>query len=329
MLRIIALLLLICATPSLASAPSFEQAKRILREKVYFDLNKGKGGDIYCGCDWEWVGRSGGRIDMASCGLQVRAQQTRAERTEFEHITPAWVQGHQRQCWQNGGRDNCARNDPVFQVMYVDLFNLTISGGEQNGDRANFRFSPIPGPANQYGSCQFKVDFKQRVAEPPDSAKGKIARVYFYVHHRYNLPMSAQQERILMAWHRQFPVTERELLLHERKAAHMGHTNPFVTGQCQWLEGRKHTCPGVFPAAVANNDVFKQQLRSVTSASSTPVVTRSVSASPIRVRGNKNSQIYHLPACPHYDRIAERNVVEFISEQEALNAGYRKAGNCK
>ena len=48
------------------------------------------------------------------------------------------------------------------------------------------------------------------------------------------------------------------------------------------------------------------------------------------VRGNRNSNLYHLPAgCPGYHQISARNVVEFDDEQAALAAGFRKAGNCR
>lgn len=70
-----------------ASAPvTFEQAKVELRQKVYYDRNTSETGDLYCGCNWKWVGRSGGRIDFASCGYEVRAQENRAQRIEWEHI---------------------------------------------------------------------------------------------------------------------------------------------------------------------------------------------------------------------------------------------------
>lgn len=46
------------------------------------------------------------------------------------------------------------------------------------------------------------------------------------------------------------------------------------------------------------------------------------------VRGNRKSRIYHLPTCPHYDRLHQANVVDFATETEALEAGYRKAKNC-
>jgi len=46
------------------------------------------------------------------------------------------------------------------------------------------------------------------------------------------------------------------------------------------------------------------------------------------VRGNRKSRIYHLPACPHYNRLHSANIVDFATEAEAQEAGYRKAKNC-
>lgn len=47
------------------------------------------------------------------------------------------------------------------------------------------------------------------------------------------------------------------------------------------------------------------------------------------VRGNKNSKIYHRPDCPSYNRIADKNRVEFDNAQQAIASGYRLAGNCR
>jgi len=44
--------------------------------------------------------------------------------------------------------------------------------------------------------------------------------------------------------------------------------------------------------------------------------------------GNRNSKIYHLPNCPDYSKVAERNRVPFKTEAEAQATGYRKARNC-
>jgi hypothetical protein len=44
--------------------------------------------------------------------------------------------------------------------------------------------------------------------------------------------------------------------------------------------------------------------------------------------GNRNSKIYHLPNCPDYSKVSEKNRVPFKTEAEAQAAGYRKARNC-
>jgi micrococcal nuclease len=64
--------------------------------------------------------------------------------------------------------------------------------------------------------------------------------------------------------------------------------------------GRTARAPGVKPAATATGEIF----------------------------GNRNSKIYHLPACPVYNKVAEKNRVPFASEVDAVKAGYRKAKNC-
>ena len=46
------------------------------------------------------------------------------------------------------------------------------------------------------------------------------------------------------------------------------------------------------------------------------------------IHGNKNSKIYHLPACPGYTGMNPASVVTFGSEADAQQAGYRKAKNC-
>ena len=44
-----------------------------------------------------------------------------------------------------------------------------------------------------------------------------------------------------------------------------------------------------------------------------------------KIKGNKSSMIYHVPGGASYDKISVNNVVYFDTEQDAINAGYRKA----
>jgi uncharacterized protein YgiM (DUF1202 family) len=48
----------------------------------------------------------------------------------------------------------------------------------------------------------------------------------------------------------------------------------------------------------------------------------------LKIKGNKNSLIYHLPNCASYDKISERNIVWFKTTEEAEKAGFRMARNC-
>nr|WP_237387605.1 endonuclease [Xenorhabdus sp. Sc-CR9] len=309
------------------SAPAnFEQAKVESRKNVYGDQTKSGSGTLYCGCDWQWVGKSGGRVDLASCGYHVRSQQTRAERIEWEHIVPAWVFGHQRQCWQNGGRKNCVDTDPGFRVIESDMHNLAPSIGEVNGDRSNFSYGMVArNTPNMYGACSSKVDFKSRLFEPRDRVKGMVARVNFYMHDRYNLTMSRQQQQLMMAWDRQYPVDAWERKRDNRIARFMGHHNPFVTGSKKWELGHKNSGQGL----VAQNSTSKlNNLHAENnSAPSKKIASKTVHGETIK--GNKNSQIYHFEYCSGYKKVADKNAIYFRTEAEARKAGYHLAGNCK
>lgn len=315
-MRFLLYLFLVATVAQVHAEPAvgFGQAKQMLKEHVYYDRNQSEFGTIYCGCNWQWKGRSGGRVDLESCGFKVRARPNRAKRIEYEHIVPAHSLGHQRQCWQQGGRKNCSRSDPAFRRMYVDLRNLSISVGEYNADRSNYRFTALPGTELQHGACPSKVDFKQRAAEPRDAAKGLVARTYQYMHDRYNLPMSKSQQRVMMAWAKTYPPSEWEIERERRMQRVTGHANPFVTGEKTWKLGHRNEGAGLegLPQRHRNTQRENQNLNNGI------------------IRGNKNSKVYHLPAgCPSYNAMAPHNRVRFKTESEAVSAGYRKAGNCR
>ena len=317
---VLSLALLFSSTVFGAPPTTFSQAKVVLKEQIYFDQNKnGALGTIYCGCDWEWVGRSGGRIDPKRCGYEIRAIPNRGERTEIEHVFAASHFGQQRQCWQNGGRKNCNKTDPIFNLMEADLHNLTVSIGELNADRSNYRFGVLPNSKKQHGQCNSKVDFKQRVFEPRDDVKGKIARINFYMADRYDLRLSDQQQKLFIAWSKQYPVTPWELERDRRIARVMGHHNEFVTGKRAWRLGHRNSREGI--AGSITSDSAKSL------AQTGPGAPTDVSSAPIH--GNLNSKIYHPKGCSSYNAMSPRNVVNFSSEEEALSAGYRRAKNCK
>jgi deoxyribonuclease-1 len=65
-----------------------------------------------------------------------------------------------------------------------------------------------------------------------------------YMYDRYGLSMSRQQQQLMMAWSRMYPVSDWERERYRRIAAVMGHSNPFVTGERTWALGYKPTADG-------------------------------------------------------------------------------------
>lgn len=47
----------------------------------------------------------------------------------------------------------------------------------------------------------------------------------------------------------------------------------------------------------------------------------------LKIKGNKNSKIYHLPDGENYNEVSKKNAIYFDSEQEAIDAGYKRAKN--
>ncbi|WP_417532533.1 endonuclease [Marinobacterium stanieri] len=228
---VLPLILAVSATFATADTPSsFYSAKKILAKEVYQNSDRVT---FYCGCQYseQAVPNKPGRTRLTpaadSCGLKPRKNANRSGRIEWEHVMPAWEFGHQLQCWQEGGRKNC-RKDPVFKRMEADLYNLVPAVGELNGDRSNYRFGMIAGEPRAYGQCDFEVDFKARVAEPPEQVRGDIARTYFYMAERYGVRLSRKQEQLFTAWSSLDPVDEAERARARRIQAIQGHPNPFV-----------------------------------------------------------------------------------------------------
>jgi deoxyribonuclease-1 len=180
----------------------FVGAKKVL-PRVFAGMEE----DFYCGCKY-----SGKNIDLASCGYVARKNENRAKRLEWEHVVPAWALGHQRQCWQNGGRKNCTATDTVFQQAEGDLNNLVPSVGEVNGDRGNLSYGAWSrDPEPMYGQCKTVVDFANKRVQPREEVRGRAARISLYMHTRYKLKISKQDKQLWCAWAKTYPVDQWEV----------------------------------------------------------------------------------------------------------------------
>lgn len=354
-LAITSLIFLLASSFSYAANPpkNFRAAKIIMAKHIEHDRNDI--GELYCGCKWDWVGESGGRIRLKDCGIDASFSPTRSARIEAEHQLPISWASHRFPCWKEGGRTNCQKTDPTFNIVEADLHNLIPVVGSLNQVRSNYPFGVVNHKRQDYGSCPFKVDSQQRVAEPMlPEAKGVVARANLYMELRYGINLGSSK-RILQAWAKQNPPTAYELERDRRIKKFMGHSNPFVTGEAYKpnFDAEKYRFKGfdgkdgyhfanklpiksvsVETAKAAGATVLGNLKKAIsdkqTNSNTQTNNTSNASASSNPILGNRNSMTYHLPVgCPSYNRIAEHNRVKFNTESAAVSAGYKKAGNCR
>lgn len=203
---------------------SFAKSKYSLAKEVYSDYFI----DFYGGCKYEIKEKLLTPI-WSTCGFKPRKNPERAKRIEWEHVVPAWVFGHQLQCWQNGGRLNCRNTSAKFRQMEADMHNLVPAIGEINGDRSNFAYGMIEGESRPYGKPNAEIDFNAKAFEPDDKRFGDIARTYFYMRDRYGFKISRAEENLMIAWNNLDPVDDWEKKRNERIAKIQGNSNLYVT----------------------------------------------------------------------------------------------------
>jgi len=215
---------------------SYAQAKRWLEREVYADHRV----TVYCGYAFD------ARKQIAiGRGFFTPKHGDRALRMEWEHSVPAenfgrafveWREGAP-QCTDSRGRAyrgrRCAQTNLEFRRMEADMYNLYPSVGAVNALRSNFRYDELPGEDWTFGSCPMKVDVRGRRAEPPDSAKGALARSALYMDESYQrYSLSRAQRRLMEAWDRMHPVDQWECTRALRIEALQGNPNRFVKTPC-------------------------------------------------------------------------------------------------
>lgn len=198
---------------------NFSEAKKTLT-KFYQD-NPQYQTDFYCNVPFKWVKNRFEIVSSEAYTPRIIKTQTnkinqRAKIIEWEHIMPAHNFGKHLPCWKQGGRKKCQK-DKTFKKMEADLQNLVPSIGEINDDRSNYRFAESSKRLRftQYGNCKVFTDFKGKRFYPANYSKGWIARSYLYMSKTYKIRLSNQERRLMEAWDKQYPMSEREKVFRE------------------------------------------------------------------------------------------------------------------
>lgn len=261
MFRVVLLALCGFSDSAIADYPtSFSNAKSKAEKEVYFDQNK----SFYCGCDFVFDDKSDEDGDgdtketlimPLTCGYKPRIPvsssgkpNARASRIEWEHVMPADLIGGHLDEWQNpehypacsksngkylSGRECAYKVNLGFRKAHDDMNNLVPAVGELNSDRSNFQYANIAGENRAYGACDFEVDFQTDTAEPADSVKGNVARVYLHMMQTHGVEFGTDTLALMLVWDRLDPVDEFECLRDKRITNSQGLGNQFVKNKCE------------------------------------------------------------------------------------------------
>lgn len=140
------------------------------------------------------------------------------------------------------------------QPMFSEAFHIYPTDGKVNGQRSNFPYGECANgttlPSNgsvkalgRLGNCTFP-GYSGTVFEPDDQYKGDFARSYFYMAAAYNDKIAGWNSKmlagnsypvfsswainLLLKWHREDPVSQKELDRQEVVYGAQHNRNPFI-----------------------------------------------------------------------------------------------------
>lgn len=216
---------------------SFSQSKKTLLKKVFYDRRT----TIYCGASFD----KDKNITLPE-GFVASVYKKRATRVEWEHVVPAENFGRAFTEWREGadmcvsskgkpyrGRKCADKASLEYRYMQADMYNLFPSVGAVNAARQNYNFVMLSGSSkSDFGSCDMRIEGKK--AQPPERARGRIARTYMYMDMVYpKYSMSKQQRNLMDAWDKQYPIEESECVRNTRIKAIQKNTNPILNERCR------------------------------------------------------------------------------------------------
>ncbi len=139
--------------------------------------------------------------------------------------------------------------------MVSDAFHVYPTDGKVNGQRSNYPYGECENGTTlasnngidalgRLGTCTFS-GYTGKVFEPDDQYKGDFARTYFYMAAAYNDKISSWSQtavfagnsypvfttwtiNLMLKWHRQDPVSQKELDRNDAVYAKQKNRNPFI-----------------------------------------------------------------------------------------------------
>jgi deoxyribonuclease I len=113
---------------------------------------------------------------------------------------------------------------PEFNAVANDLHNIYPIQRSVEVDRRGSQFGDLP-PDSRTSDCDYKLSFQ--TFEPPDHAKGNVARAMLYMHQHHKLPLVGTLE-MYQRWSRLDPPDDAEKARNAAIGRIQGNRNPFI-----------------------------------------------------------------------------------------------------
>lgn len=168
---------------------------------------------------WDQVYPNGGKTLI--CGIPFEKKNIRLAADQVYDM------GWMKDFLKCGSRLQCLKT-PEFQRIASDLINIFPEYKEIARDHQPLQFGRAENvqPKHPELKCAYRSTFS--VSEPPDNAKGDIARIIFYMHTEYGLPLRGDL-MTLKEWNKSDPPDADEKARDVAIGKAQGHANPFVT----------------------------------------------------------------------------------------------------
>ncbi|MGD8559875.1 MAG: endonuclease [Gammaproteobacteria bacterium] len=144
---------------------------------------------------------------------------------DIEHVYPTQWMVDFLGC---GTVEQCRINSQRFNRMEADLHNYYPVLKMIKVARRDYVFGEIPGEFREFYECDFEQDVRNSVVEARPIARGNIARVLFYMHWEYGLPISNHSLSTLITWHDEDPPSKDEKRRNDIIEKLQGTRNTFI-----------------------------------------------------------------------------------------------------
>ena len=114
------------------------------------------------------------------------------------HIYPTNLIADELGC---GSERSCLRSDAHYQKILTDMHNMVAINAFYLFKLKDSVFGQLE-DSNESNECGVKK--RHNIVEPPDSVKGDVARIHFYMHHQYKMPLDSKYN-FLKTWHKMDP----------------------------------------------------------------------------------------------------------------------------